>query len=372
MNSVFVECFGKIYDPRIHRSRKHLLLDIIALTLFAVMAGAQTFNEIEDFGQIHEEWLKKYLELPNGIPSHDTINRFFCLLDPEILQKHFLDWIMKIKGYVAENVIAIDGKTMKGSHQNSKGLNALHILSAYSCSNGLSLGQMKVDGKTNEITVIPELLEQLFLEGSIVTLDAMGCQTEIADKIVEKKADYILAVKANQKELYESIVDTFNMASDKEFNHELIPEIFDHEINGDHGRIETRKVLALDSKIIETQLDLKKWANIKSIVKVVYTDVLNNNTETRYFISTLPPTDIKKIGNSIRSHWHIESLHWVLDVVFKEDDSRIRDEITAQNIAWYRKMAISLLSKDVSKMSYRRKMMRNWAKPEYIIEGLMQ
>lgn len=372
MNSVFIECFGKIEDPRIHRTRKHLLIDVIALTLFAVMAGAQTFDEIEDFGKDYEEWLKKYLQLPNGIPSHDTISRVLSLLDQNVLQKSFIEWIGKVKGYVNENVIAIDGKTMRGSHKRGRGISALHVLSAYSCANGLSLGQMKVDGKTNEITAIPELLDQLFLTDSIVTLDAMGCQTEIASKIVEKKADYILAVKGNQKELYEPIVETFDMVFDKEFNHDLTPEIFDHEINGDHGRIETRKVLALDAKIIETQLDLKKWANIKSIIKVTYTNVLNNDTEDRYFISTLPHTDVEKIGKSIRSHWQIENnLHWVLDVAFREDSSRIRDDNTALNFAWFRKMALSILSKDGTKMSYRRKMMRNSRNPDFIIKELL-
>ena len=187
MKNIFIESFNKLEDPRINRTKKHLLVDIIALTLFAIMSGAQTFDEIEEFGCGHEEWLKKYLQLPNGIPSHDTINRTLSLLNPDLLQKSFIDWIGKVKGYVNENVIAIDGKTMKASHQNSKGLKALHVLSAYSCANGLSLGQMKVDGKTNEITVIPQLIEQLAIEGAIITIDAMGYQKDIAETIVKKK-----------------------------------------------------------------------------------------------------------------------------------------------------------------------------------------
>lgn len=361
--NIFIECFKEIEDPRINRTKKHLLIDIIALTLFAIMSGAQTFDEIEDFGIDHEEWLKKYLQLPNGIPSHDTINRTLALLDPEMLQKSFLDWIRNIKGYVAENVIAIDGKTMKASHQNSKGLKALHVLSAYSCANGLSLGQMKVDGKTNEITVIPQLIEQLALEGAIVTIDAMGCQKNIAQTIVSKNADYILAVKGNQKELFEPIVDTFKLTKSQ--------NVYEHEITGDHGRIESRTLETFSADIIKSQLNLDKWANIKTIARVTYTNYSNQTEEKRYFISTIDHKQIDKIANGIRSHWQIENnLHWVLDVVFKEDDSRIRDERTALNFSWFRKMAVGLLAKDGTNISNQRKMRRNHANPENIIKGL--
>ncbi len=370
MNNIFIETFGQIEDPRIDRTKKHLLIDIIALTLFAIMAGVQTFDEIELFGTLHEKWLKKYLKLPNGIPSHDTINRVLSLLEPLELQKSFIEWIRHIKGYVKENVIAIDGKTMKGSHQNSKGQKALHILSAYSCANGFSLGQMKVDGKTNEITVIPQLLEQLAIEGAIITIDAMGCQREIAAVIVEKKADYILAVKGNQKDLYTPIVDLFDMDNNKQCYTKLPSQIFNHEVNGDHGRIENRRVEAFPAHLIEWSLDLNKWANIKSVIKVAYK--CDERIENRYFISTLSYTEVEKIARGIRSHWQIENnLHWVLDVAFREDESRIRNDITAQNFAWFRKMALGLVAKDTSKMSNRRKMIRNMVEPHHIIEGIM-
>ena len=364
MNNIFIESFSKIEDPRIERTKKHLLMDIVALTLFAIMSGAQTFDEIELFGKLHKEWLKKYLQLPNGIPSHDTINRLLSTLDPEVLQKSFIEWISKVKGYVNENVIAIDGKTMKGSYQSSKGLKALHILSAYSCANGLSLGQLKVDGKTNEITVIPQLIEQLAIDGAIITIDAMGCQKGIAEAIVKKNADYILAVKANQKELHAAIVDTFEITTAK--------EIYTHEINGDHGRVESRLVEAFPASIIDTQLDLDKWANIQSIVRTTYINHSDNSKESRYFISTLPYKEVEKIALSIRSHWQIENnLHWVLDVAVREDESRIRNEIAAQNFAWFRKMALSLLAKDEIKVSNRKKMLSNWANPENILRNLV-
>lgn len=364
MNTKFKQCFSKLEDPRVNRMKKHVLMDIIALTLFAIMGGAQTFDEIELFGTIHEQWLRKYLQLPNGIPSHDTINRTLSLLDSEQLQKSFIEWITEIKGYVSDNVIAIDGKTLRGSHQNSKGLRALHVLNAYSCANGLTLGQMKVDGKTNEITVIPELLEKLALEGSIVTIDAMGCQKDIASVIVKKKANYILATKGNQKELYEPIVDVFKLKNVK-------PEIFSYEINSEHGRIEEREVFTLPASIIETQLDLKEWEGIQSIIKVTYIDCNTGVSDNRYFISTIDYKETERIGKSVRSHWNIENnLYWVLDVSFREDESRIRNERAALNFSWFRKMAASLLAKDESKLSVRRKMLKNWANPENIIREL--
>lgn len=372
-NNIFLESFGKIEDPRIDRTKKHLLIDVIGLSLFSIMAGAQTFDEIELFGTLQEKWLKKYLQLPNGIPSHDTINRVLSLLEPEVLQKSFIEWVGKLKGYVNENVIAIDGKTMKGSHQAGKGIKALHILSAYSCANGLSLGQLKVDGKTNEVTVIPELLEQIAISGAIVTIDAMGCQREIAESIIDKEADYILAVKGNQKALYEPIVDIFKMSKDPEYYEEdLKPESYNHEVNADHGRIESRLVEAFPVSLIESQLDLNKWKGIKSVIKTTYTNHINNSVESRYFISSLTHTEVERIAKGIRSHWQIENnLHWVLDVVFREDESRIRNERAATNFSWFRKMALGLLAKDGTTMSNRRKMLRNWADPKNIINGLL-
>lgn len=372
MNNVFIECFGNIKDPRINRTKKHLLIDIIALTLFAIMSGAQTFDEIELFGTIHEEWLKKCLQLPNGIPSHDTINRTLSLLSHDKLQSSFIDWITKIKGYVSENVIAIDGKTMKGSHQASNGLKALHVLSAYSCANGLSLGQMKVDGKTNEITAIPQLLEQLAIEGAIITIDAIGCQKDIAKNIVDNNADYILAVKGNQKELSNAIVDIFTLNNNKNFNKNIKPTCYSHNINGEHGRIESRLVEVLPADSISTQTDLSKWESIKSIAQVTYTNHINNVIEKRYFITTLLCSEAERIAKGIRSHWRIENnLHWVLDVVFREDESRIRNENTALNFAWFRKMALALLAKDNTKMSTRKKMFRNAMHPDNIMKGLI-
>lgn len=364
MNNLFIECFNKVEDPRVNRTKKHLLVDIIALTLFGIMAGAQTFDEIELFGTLHEEWLKKYLTLDNGIPSHDTINRVLAMVDTVILQECFLEWITKVKGSVKEDVIAIDGKTMKASHQKSKGIKAFHVLSAYSCANGISLGQEIVDGKTNEITVIPELLERLTIEGSTITMDAMGCQKNIADTIIKKNADYILAVKENHRELYEPVVDEFKLNKD-------IPH-YSAEVDSSHGRIEERRVQTLPIQTIQNQLDITEWVGAKTIVMVTYTNHSDGTTEKRYFISTIDYKEVERIGRSIRSHWQIENnLHWVLDVAFREDSSRIRGENCALNFAWFRKMALSFLAKEDNKMSNRRRMYRNAINPDNIIKGIL-
>lgn len=380
MENIFVKCFCKFTDPRVETNKKHLLMDIISLTLFAIMSGAQTFDEIEEFGLDHEEWLKKYLQLPNGIPSHDIINRSLSLLDPEQLQKSFINWINHIKNYINKNFISIDGKTMKASHQNSKVLKSLPVLIASSCSKGLTLGQMKVDGKTNEITFIPNLLEQLAIEGAIITIDAMGCQKDIASSIVEKKADYILALKGNQKELKE----IFKIAD------ELDAKSYTYDGTGSHGGREIRIATSLPIHTIETQLDLKKWANVQSVVKVTCTT--EKTAEDRYFISTLSYQEVEIIGLSIRSHRKIENnLHWVLDVAFvkdewrikygraalnfecfsEEDILRIRSERAALSFEWFRKMALELLDKDGTTLSNKRKMLRNCINPEHIIKGLL-
>ena len=373
-NNIFVECFGELEDKRVERTKAHYLLDIVALVLFAIMSGAQTFEEIEQFGELHIAWLSQYLSLPNGIPSHDTINRVLGFLDQQQLITGFINWVSK--GLVSENVVAIDGKTMKGSHARSKGVKALHVLSAYSCANGLSLGQLKVDGKTNEITVIPELIKQLAIEGAIVTIDAMGCQKEVAQVIIEQKADYLLAVKENQKYIYETITDVFKLAENKEYADKMPLQKHEDEIEGSHGKIEQRFITTLPLSSVAHAISKSEWLGIKSVVMIERIAEYKNGeitSEKRYFISSLGHNDPQRIGAAARLHWGIENkLHWTLDVVFKEDDCRIRDDIAALNFAWFRKMALSFLQpvqpfgKKVN--SIKKKMMRNWARPDGIME----
>jgi predicted transposase YbfD/YdcC len=364
LDNIFVGSFSKLIDPRIERTKKHLLLDIIALCLMGTMSGAQCYTEIELFGEIHVEWLKQYLCLPNGIPSHDTLSRVMSALDPEHFKSCFMDWIVQIKELLPENVIAIDGKTLCGSHQRSKGIKGQHIVNAYSCANGLTLGQIRVDSKTNEITAIPELLKVLAINNSIVTIDAMGCQRGIAEAIINHNADYILAVKRNHKELYDPIVDIFELATNENFNSKLTACTYEHGVSGEHGRIEERIVTALPANSIATQLNLNKWVGIKSIIQIKHINHSNSTSEYRYYISSIEFSSVEKIATSIRSHWMVENnLHWVLDVVFGEDDCRVRDEIAAQNLSWVRKIAAFFLQQDPNKMSIRRKMLKHWANP---------
>ena len=374
--NIFIECFGDLKDERVERTKAHFLLDIIALVLFAVMSGAQTFEEIEQFGELHIDWLSKYLLLPNGIPSHDTINRVLGFLDHQQLIKGFINWITKIKGLVTENVVAIDGKTMKGSHAKGKGVKALHVLSAYSCANGLSLGQLKVDGKTNEITVIPELIKQLAIEGAIVTIDAMGCQKEIAKAIIEQKADYLLAVKENQKDIYETLTDVFGLAEKKEYADKMPVQKYVDEIDGSHGKIEQRFITTLPLSSVAHAISSQDWLGIQSVAmieRVAEYKTGEITSEKRYFLSSLDHNDPQRVGVSARMHWGIENkVHWTLDVVFKEDDCRIQDDTTALNFAWFRKMALSFLKpvepfgKKVN--SVKKKMLRNWARPDGIMD----
>ena len=369
-DNIFIECFSTLEDKR-YKNKQHRSIDVIAICICATLSGMTNFIEISEFAIAHEDWFKQYLLLPYGIPSHDTLNGVMSSLEPKAFNDSFLQWISKLKALFPENVIPIDGKTLRRSHSKNKGLKALHIVNAYSCANGITLGQVVVDAKSNEITAIPELLNMLVMNGAIITIDAMGTQKEIAKQIVDNEADYVLAVKNNQRELSDATIDIFQLSQDKKFNKNLIPSEYKHEITGDHGRIEERIVYALPASTINTQTDLKNWAGIKSIVKIEHMNLITNTTEIRYYISSILHTDIKKIAVAIRSHWCIENnLHWVLDVVFKEDDSRIRDRIVAQNMSWIRKMAIYLLKQDTSKGSMNSKMIRNCINPNNIIKLL--
>jgi predicted transposase YbfD/YdcC len=369
-DNVFVECFSELKDSR-YKNKQHRLLDIIAICICGIMSGMKDFIEMHEFALAQKDWFEKYLLLPFGIPSHDTLERVIAKLEPKAFNQSFLNWIRKLKELFPENVIPIDGKTLRRSHQKTKGLKALHIVNAYSCANGLTLGQIAVDEKSNEITAIPELLKILVIKGAIITIDAMGTQKDIAKQIIEQGGDYVLAVKDNQKELAAAVVDVFELSENKKFNKNLKPAVYKHEIDGDHGRIEDRTVFALPAKTIDTQVNLMDWANIGSIIKIEHKNWLTDSTETRFYISSLPSSEVQKIAEAIRAHWQVENnLHWVLDVVFREDDSRVRDKAAAQNISWMRKIAIYLLKQDSSKGSMKSKMIRNCINPDNIIKQL--
>ena len=336
-----IEYFSSLPDPRIDRTKEHLLEDIIFITIAAVICGAETWNDIENYGISKEIWLKKYLTLPNGIPSHDTFNRVFSALDPDELEKCFLDWIRAVSQLTKGEVVSIDGKTIRGSRDHRK-KSIVHMVSAWAGKNQLSLGQVKVDNKSNEITAIPKLLKVLFLKGCIVTIDAMGCQTNIAEEIIKKEADYILAVKGNQESLELGINDTIKLEKPVDVN-----EASDFG----HGRIETRKCsVYTDLSHIENP---NRWKELKCLVAIEATRINkmtgHQESETRLYISSLEP-DAEKINQSIREHWGIEnSLHWVLDVSFGEDKSRKRDGNSAQNFSIINRMALNMLKNEKSK-----------------------
>jgi predicted transposase YbfD/YdcC len=369
LQGTFVEIFAPLKDPRVNRTKKHLFLDIIGLSLFAVLAGAQCYTEIEDFCRHHKAWLKNYFLLPNGIPSHDTFSRVFSAINPNAFQECFFTWIKSIIELLPENVIAIDGKSIRASKRVREGLKALHIVNAWSCANGISLGQMKVDEKTNEITVIPDILKKLCIEGAIITLDAMGCQREIAEQIIEQKGDYVLRVKANQGGLQDAMETTFKHADSLKYEAMTYYTAQD-ETNNDHGRIESRRCIILPLMYL---MKMKlKWKGLKSLVLVISERETHegNTVEYRYYISSLDPKEPKKILQSIRNHWQVENnLHWVLDVAYREDQSRIRDENSALNMSWLRKTSLGLLKRATNiKGGIRRKQLAIWAKPEYLID----
>jgi len=317
------------------------LEDIIFITIAAVICGAETWNAIEEYGKSKMEWLGKHLRLPNGIPSHDTFNRFFSLLNPAVFENAFLSWVRAISSLTDGEVVSIDGKTLRGS-RDTDGKYAIHMVSAWANVNRLSLGQVKVNEKSNEITAIPQLLDVLVLKGCFVTIDAMGCQREIAEKIISQEADYILAVKGNQGTLEENIEDTIRFT----------PSVSDwKEEDFGHGRIETRHCyLYKDLSFIE---NAHRWKSLAAVVKIESTRYIKSTgkeeKQTRFYI-TSSNASAEIIGKAIRSHWGIENqLHWQLDVSFSEDQSRKRDGHAAQNFSLINRIALNLLKNEQSK-----------------------
>jgi len=338
--------FSEMKDPRVDRTRYHNLNDIIFIAIAAVLSGAESWNEIEFYGNIKKDWLEAILELPNGIPSHDTFNRVFSALDAEEFESCFLKWIKSVNEATEGEVVSIDGKTIRGSKKIGF-KTATHIISAWADKNELVLGQIKVDQKSNEITAIPKLLDSLLVKGCIVTIDAMGCQKDIAKKIVRKQADYILAVKGNQQELFEDIQDSFKV---------ITPADTCEDVDYGHGRIETRKCAVItDLGLVE---GYHKWKNLASIIRIererYFKATGESETETSYYISTL--TKATTINHGVRKHWGIENkVHWVLDVAFNEDHSRKRTGNAAQNFSTINRIALNLLKRDDAKIGIKGK-----------------
>lgn len=340
--------FSVMADPRVERTRHHNLIDILVIAICGVISGCENWVEIVQFGEAKKEWLSGFLELPDGIPSHDTFGRVFSLIDPEQFQNCFLSWIKEISCLTEGEVIAIDGKTLRGSQDRINGKSPIHIVSAWASENQLILGQRKVNEKSNEITAIPELLKLLEVKNCIITLDAMGCQTEIVERIVEKGADYVIALKKNQGGLYDDVIPFLDALEKNSASDEGNYEYFE-TIEKDHGRIETRRYWTLPTSewLIKTH---PAWKQFNSIALVISQRNINGliSTENRYYISSLK-TGAKRFANAIRSHWKIENqFHWTLDVAFREDLSRIRKDFSPQNFAVLRHIALNLIKQENS------------------------
>jgi predicted transposase YbfD/YdcC len=339
--------FESLEDPRTEYLIEHRLIDIIGITICAVICGANSWVEIEEYGVSKLEWLKEFLELPHGIPSHDTISRLFAQLNPEQLQSCFLSWVKTIAKLTQGEVIAIDGKTVRHSYDQGKNKGAIHMVSAWASQNRLVLGQVKVDAKSNEITAIPNLLKVLELEGCIVTIDAMGTQKEIAQLITEGGGDYVLSLKGNQGNIYQDVQQLFDWASKTNF--ENIPHEAYQTINKGHGRIEIRRYWLLES--VEHLVDSHLWSGLKRVGLIESERKILGKPPTferRYYLLSLDG-GVERFAQASRSHWGIENqLHWCLDVAFREDDSRIRSGHAPENMTLIRHVALNLLGKESS------------------------
>lgn len=341
-------CFSELDDPRKERhSSRHLLIDILMLTILAVICGADSWVAVERFGYSKEEWLKEFLEFPHGIPSHDTIGDFFARLNSEQLQSCFLKWIQSLFNISNGEIIAIDGKTLRHSYDTASSRPAIHMVSAWACQNRIVLGQVKTADKSNEITAIPELLKLLDLKGNIVTIDAMGCQKKIAKQIVDQEGDYVFNLKGNQSSLHDDVILFIESYVDDK---KIQKTVFDTEevIDGDHGRIESRRYWITDD--IAWLSQAKDWPGLKSIGMVEYEKIEKTTgiitTERRCFISSLE-AKAKPFAHAVRQHWGIENgLHWCLDVAFNEDACRVRKDAAPENLAVIRHIAMNLLKQE--------------------------
>jgi len=348
--------FRNIEDPRVAGRCDHRLIDIIVIGVCAMIAGAETWVDVENFGNAKEERLSGFLELPNGIPSHDTFGRFFAVLNADTFQTSFMRWVEDVFRVTKGQVIAIDGKTVRRSHDKGIGKEAIHMVNAWASESGIALGQWKTDAKSNEITAIPQLLRVLDVSGCLVTLDAMGAQTKIAQAIRDEKADYVLRVKDNQGNLHMDLQDWFAYADHVQFAD--MTSTYAKTVNKGHGRIEIRECWAISDPLAFDYIrNYQGWADLKTIIRVRRERRFKGKVEsqTAYYISSLPP-DAERLLMATRYHWAVEnSLHWVLDVIFREDDSRVRMGDAAQNMAILRQFALNILKKHPSKGSIRTK-----------------
>lgn len=335
--------FASLKDKRLERCRKHSLQDILVIAICGFICGVDNWADMELFGEAKLAWLRTFLELPNGIPSHDTFGRVFSLVEPESFARCFTQWAQAVADVTEGKVVAIDGKAVRRSFDKASQKACVHLVNAWVAENRCVLGQVACEEKSNEITAIPQLLEMLSLKGCIVTLDAMGCQRTIVERIVERGADYLIALKGNQESLHEAAKEAF--AGREEHWEGSYTETFEEG----HGRVETRRCWVTSR--VEEYARHEEWKRLGSFVLVESERTVKEKNETqveqRYFISSLPADDAARIASVVRTHWAVENdLHWSLDVAFREDESRVREGHAQQNMAMMRRLALSLLKQD--------------------------
>jgi predicted transposase YbfD/YdcC len=365
------EHFKALNDPRVKRKPDHLLIDIVAIAILAVLSGANDMVAIETYGKAKQDWLKTFLELPNGIPSHDTFSRVLALLDPKQLHECFLSWVQLLTDELAIKLINLDGKTARGSYDREQSLKALHTVSAWASEHHLVLAQQRVESKSNEITAIPELLNLLDIKGEIITLDAMGTQRNIAAQIIDQGGDYILALKGNQGTLHNQVTAFFKAAQQSQW--EGIDVSYNESTEAGHHRIEHRQLWAVPISQVPDLPNLSKWRGLATIVMVKRERRLWNKTTTEvcFYITSLA-ADATLLAQAIRSHWGIEnSLHWVLDVTFREDRSRIRNGHGPENIGLLRRLSLNLLKREPSKQSLTQKRYRAAMDNDFVVKVLL-
>jgi predicted transposase YbfD/YdcC len=366
VDATMVTHFSFLKDPRVDRTKLHPLINILVIALSAIICGAEGWTDVELFGQSKRHWLAKFLDLSNGIPSHDTFGRVFAALDAEQFQVCFANWVQALCEKLGGQVVAIDGKTLRHSHDQTIGREAIHMVSAWATESQLVLAQTKVDAKSNEITAIPAVLKVLDIMGCIVTIDAIGCQKEIASQIVEQGADYVLALKANQGTLHNDVKSLFVYAEETNF----VDCDYHKTVGKGHGRVEIRECWTISDAEYFAFLDKpEQWSALQTIAMVRATRRVGEQveTETRYYISSLP-CNAEQILAAVRQHWHIENcVHWVLDVTFREDDSRIRSGNAPQNMAVLRHMALNLIKREqTSRRSIRAKRLKAGWDEDYL------
>ena len=367
----WLSTFGELIDPRGRQGVEHPFLSIVMIAILATIGGATGWEDIATYGESHEQWLSTFLALPQGIPQADTYRRVFERIAPSSLERCFQTWVDQLVSTAGAQVIPIDGKTLKGSYDRNKQQSSLHMVSAWASEHRILLGQVNVESKTNEIKAIPALLNLLDISGCVITIDAMGTQHEIAKQIVAQGADYVLCLKANHPTLWGQVKAWFEAAEAIDFAD--IEHSVDKRVESGHHRRETRRVWTVPLAAMGKLHQVRQWAGLQTIVMVKRVRRLWNKTtrETMFYLSSLP-CDAQRIGRAIRVHWGIENqLHWVLDMTFGEDASRIRTAYAPQNMALLKRLAISVLNQERSKKrSIRQKAKRAAMSPDYMLEVL--